>query len=261
MIDYMLIQSNRSKVKLQTIGSKKPYKLYMGDVEICVSEPYERWLVYCLYSYHQGDIARGLRSMCGDFLPADYDKFIEQLKSDHPPIEVEHYDIKDTPLIASEGQYLELELYWLYPYPVRLSYNDELEVMELIWSDLSHKEQRLKTWFHRYRERYGIDTKYKRDRADQDYWLADDFCRVHGLSISRINNESERLPVSPPSPTLAFKHGLYHTVDCIVIGSVGAGVIVWGHNMENFWCQLLFMALGFFILSMSLRSFFGIKDK
>lgn len=186
MIDYMLIQANSSKVKLRTIGSTKPYLIRLGNDSVVIDEAYERWLVYHVYSYGIGNISYGLRQAGYQFSPDEFDEFVEQLQADHPPIPIDGYTIQQTPLIATKDACLTLMLTDLYSYPIKMTMAQEQDLLNLMFSDIVGREDAILRWFAKFRERYGIDTKKKKDQRVQDLLLAEDFCVMHGLSYQRI---------------------------------------------------------------------------
>lgn len=184
---YILLQKNRAKAPL--LGTKsKPYKVRIDkDISFNWYLMDEAWLVTSVYLNHKDLIAGSLRDTHPDIGPNEIDKFMEIVKTDHP---LEHIDFKwnDIPLYATAKSYCELTLPWLYKVSIKLTQEQEKELLGIIQDDYVNKKSRMINWFCRYRCDYGIDARLKRDRETQDEDLAEMFCMVHGFDLWEVNN-------------------------------------------------------------------------
>lgn len=182
MAKYILLKKKSAKTHLLGTQSK-PYTVqidnnfttnwYLMD---------EAWLVTNVYIGNKGVIAQSLRATNPDIGPNEIDKFIEIVKIDHP-LEHVDYNWNDIPLYATEKSYCDLPLPWLYKSPIKLTREQEKELLGIVQDDKAKKKERMIDWFRKYRGDYGIETRLKRDREIQDEFLAEIFCMVHGFDL------------------------------------------------------------------------------
>lgn len=187
MAKYILLKKNSAKVPL--LGTKsKPYTAQIDNN--IVTNWYlmdEAWLVTNVYMGNKAVIAQSLRTNHPDIGPNEIDKFIEIVKKDHP---LEHIDFNwnDIPLYATAKSYCDLPLPWLYKAPIKLTQEQEKELLSIVQDDKAEKKERMIDWFKKYRNDYGIEARLKRDREIQDECLAEIFCMVHGFDMWEIQS-------------------------------------------------------------------------
>lgn len=179
---YILLKKNSAKAPL--LGTKsKPYTAQI-DSNI-ITNWYlmdEAWLVTNVYMGNKSVIAQSLRSTHPDIGPNEIDMFIDMVKKDHP-LERVDFNWNDIPLYATTKSYCDLPLPWLYKSLIKLTQEQERELLDIVRDNKDNKKRRMTNWFYRYRRDYGIDTRLKRDREMQDEWLAEIFCMVHGFDM------------------------------------------------------------------------------
>ena len=187
MSKHILLKKNSAVAPLLATKSR-PYMVKVSDD--CAeswSLMDEAWLVTNVYLKNRNRVSNGLRSRHPDIAPDEIDRFIEAVKADHP-LQFVDFRWDDIPLYANQNSYCELYLPWLYKYPIKLTFEQETELMNIVQSEFIDKKERMIFWFRRYRNDYGIDTRLKRDKATQDVELAEMFCMVHGFELDAIDS-------------------------------------------------------------------------
>lgn len=187
MTKYLLI--NKKNVKVPLLATKsKPYQVKINDSYTASWNLMdEAWLVTNMYLLNKNRIARSLRADHPEIGPVEIEKFFEIVKTDHPTEEID-FKWDDVPVYATTDSYCELYLPWLYKHSIKLTLEQENDVLGIAKDDVLGKKERIIQWFRRYREKYGVDTKLKRDKGIQDEDLADMFCLVHGFELGAIDN-------------------------------------------------------------------------
>lgn len=187
MSRHILLKKNNAVAPLLATKSQ-PYMVKVND------DCTESWslinealLVTNVYLKNRSRVSNGLRSRHPDIAPDEIDRFIETIKTDHP-LQFVDFRWEDVPLYADQNSYCEFYLPWLYKYSIKLTFEQETELMNIVQSDFTNKKDRMIGWFRRYRNNYGIDTRLKRDKATQDVELAEMFCMVHGFELDAIDS-------------------------------------------------------------------------
>lgn len=239
MAKYILLKKNSAKVPL--LGTKsKPYTAQIDNN--IVTNWYlmdEAWLVTNVYMDNKGVIAQSLRATNPDIGPNEIDKFIEVVKKDHP---LEHiaFNWNDIPLYATTKSYCELPLSWLYKSPIKLTQEQEKELLGIVQDNQAYKAKRMITWFNKYRQEYGINTRLKRDQEFQDEELSRMFCLVHGFELESPDN-------SLYTKNGKKKDGVNGCLVLILVFIVAFGLLLIGNESDS-WLVGVLCAVPFFLL-------------
>ena len=247
MAKYILLKKNSAKVPL--LGTKsKPYTAQIDNN--IVTNWYlmdEAWLVTNVYMGNKGAIAQSLRATNPDIGPNEIDMFIDMVKKDHP-LEHINFNWNNIPLYADAKSYCDLSLPWLYKTPIRLTQDQEKELLGIVQDDKDNKKLRMTNWFYRYRRDYGIDARLKRDREIQDEELASLFCLVHGFdstvlrSINKTQNDGVRISWTE-NQKINNMVGLMATI-CLILIFITA--LMFAEVRDRF---VIYLILGFIELS------------
>lgn len=189
MTDYILIQNRNAKVNLLATRSCRyciPIRKNYTEEHDAVNEAI---LVASLYIGNRHAVAASLRERLPDVTTDEIDKYCEKLKKDHP-LERIYFSWRDIPLFADSRSYFEISLPWLYKFPIQLTVEQERELLSIVQDNDDNKEERMTQWFRNYREKYGIETKLKRNQAVQDTELMEVFCVAHGFSVSAMSEKN-----------------------------------------------------------------------
>lgn len=255
MQKHLLLKKNSAIAPLLATKSH-PYRIKISDdCTECWNLMDEAWLVTNVYLKNKNSISRGLRSRHPDIAPDEIDRFVETVKTDHP-IQSVDFCWKDMPLYADSDSYCELCLPWLYKHPIKLTFEQEAELLGIAQSEFADKKDRMICWFRRYRNDYGIDTKLKRDMATQDEELAEMFCMVHGFELNDI------APVPIQTPYDMRKHKRWRIVRnvflFVVIIFVTLWLAAWGIQQDGIIFPVL-CTVPFFILIGIISKLLGMK--
>lgn len=226
MTDHILIPSKKAKAPLLATKTK-PYKI---KVNRHYSEEWglmdEAWLVSSVYLHNYSSVSTGLRERYPDVTPDEIDRFIGTVKNNHP-LETVDFNWDDIPVYATSNSCMEMSLRWLYKHPIKLTLQQERQLLKIVQDDKSNKEQRMKEWFQRYREKYGIEARLKRDREYQDEELVDMFCLLHGFNIGRIEKkkkEHESREADELQCAAVFWGSLVFLAMCIIVKAPWWGI-------------------------------------
>lgn len=184
---HILLKKNNAITPLIATESR-PYRVKVSDD--CAeswSLMDEAWLVTNVYLKNRNSVSRGLRSRHPDIAPDEIDRFIDAVKADHP-LQFVDFRWEDVPLYADTDSYCELYLPWLYKHSIKLTLEQETELLEIAQGEFTDKKDRMIHWFRRYRNDYGIETRLKRDMATQDVELTEMFCMVHGFELDMLSS-------------------------------------------------------------------------
>lgn len=185
MARYLLISKKSAKVPLLATKSK-PYQVKVNDdYTASWNLMDEAWLVTNMYLLNYNPIANSLRAAYPEIGPDEIERFFETVKTDHP-VEIIKFNLDDIPVYATKKSYCELFLPWLYKYPVKLTLEQENNLLNIVKDNGLGKRERMIQWFKCYREHYGIESRLKRDRELQDEDLVEMFSLVHGLDFEDI---------------------------------------------------------------------------
>ena len=206
MNDYILLQVCGAKIKLKSkrttdgicrvrFGNHRMVELSVWhEAEMCT-------LVYT--EYLRPEVAMWLTDMFEDIGPDEIDDFYIQFKTLHQLIPVE-YRLEDIKCIANNTTYCELHSK-LFQHPIKMTKEHEQKLLNLItnryvdrgvydgWSNAPSVGSAIQSFFAWYCTNYGICTKYKKDRAQQNYDLLFHFCVVHGIDLNYVQTAKVRL--------------------------------------------------------------------
>ena len=206
MNDYILLQARGAKIKLKSkrttsgmcrvrFGNHRTVEFSVWhEAEMCT-------LVYT--EYFRPEVAMWLTDIFEDIGPDEIDDFYIRFKKSHPLIPVE-YRLEDIKCIADDTTYCELHSP-LFQHPIKMTKEHEQTLLNLItnryvdrgvydgWGDAPSVGAAIQSFFAWYRSNYGICTKYKKDRAHQDYELLYHFCIVHGIDLNYVQTAKVRL--------------------------------------------------------------------
>lgn len=244
---YILLKKNSAKAPL--LGTKS--KPYTAQIDSNITTNWylmdEAWLVTNVYMGNKGVIAQSLRSIHPDIGPVEINMFIDLVKKDHP---LEHVDFNwnDIPLYATTRSYCDLSIPWLYKTPIKLTQEQEKELLGIVQDDKMDKKERMIEWFRMYRNNYGIDTKLKRNKEIQDECLAEIFCMVHGFdmwevqSITNYQSAKKQVKLKTQNPKIKPISDMIVAIGCTLPFLV---IIIFADIENKFW---LYSILSFIIM-------------
>lgn len=215
----------------------------------------EAWLVTNVYLKNRNRVSNGLRSRHPDIAPDEIDRFLDAVKTDHP-LQFVDFHWEDIPLYADQNSYCELYLPWLYKYPIKLTAEQETELLKIVQSEFTDKKEQMICWFRKYRNDYGVDTRLKRDMVIQDVELTEMFCMVHGFELDAIDS------VQPQTicETRQNKHlRIVRNISLFMLVAVGTLCLaVWGIQQDGIIFPVL-CTIPFFILIGIIAKLLGMK--
>lgn len=252
---HILLKKNSAVAPLLATKSR-PYMVKVSDD---CAESWnlmdEAWLVTNVYLKNRNLVSSGLRSRHPDIAPDEIDRFIEAVKADHP-LQFVDFRWENIPLYADKNSYCELYLPWLYKYPIKLTSEQETELMKIVQSEFTDKKERMVCWFRRYRNDYGIDTRLKRDMATQDMELAEMFCMVHGFELDALDSAYSQTNCETQ------KHKrlrIIRNISLFMLAAVGTLCLaVWGIQQDGIIFPVL-CTVPFFILTGTIAKLLGMK--
>ena len=190
MNNYILIKNTGLKVELKAKDGLFNITVNRKRV-LQITDSIERLFIYWIYGASTRDVSSWLRDCWKkDITPMEIDEIIASFKKSHPAKEIGGFEFSDIPLYATEKGGLSLPIPRTY---CVISKEDEARLMRIIIENGSGSLEPLKSWFFRFRRRYGLDFQKQVGKwADQDEELAVSFLNQHGLNIS-LMTRSEAL--------------------------------------------------------------------
>lgn len=235
MEDYILIQKRRAKVTLLSCNNANPYTIQLTKkVAVQINPLYESWLITSIFQDDVGNVATWLRTFDNNVSPMEIDKWIKKFKDAHilQPI---HYSFDKVPCVATSDTCCILYVD-IFRHPIQLALSHETELLNIVKSHITayDKQKQLIRWFKRFRERYGIECRLKRDMKLQDSVLAEVFCLIHGLNWHHLSLE-EYTP-TPTSPMPWYKQiGLAVTIIVIITLAFAVPICLMNHDWGTGW--------------------------
>ena len=215
----------------------------------------EAWLVTNVYLKNRNSVSKGLRSRHPDIAPDEIDRFIDAVKADHP-LQFVDFRWEDIPLYADSDSYCELYLPWLYKHSIKLTLEQETELLEIAQGEFTDKKDRMIHWFRRYRNDYGIETRLKRDMATQDVELAEMFCMVHGFELDMLSSAQDQTVCETQKHKRLSAVRNISLFMLVAVGPVFLGV--WGIQQDGIIFPVL-CTVPFFILIGIIAKLLGMK--
>lgn len=255
MSKHILLKKNNAVAPLLATKSRS----YMIKVSDGCTESWglmdEAWLVTNVYLKNRNRVANGLRSRHPDIAPDEIDRFIEAIKTDHP-LQFVDFRWEDIPLYANKNSYCELYLPWLYKYSIKLTFEQESELMKIVQDEFADKKERMVCWFRKYRNDYGIETRLKRDMATQDMELAEMFCMVHGFELDAMDSVQSQT-ICETKPHKCWR--AIRNISLFMLVAVGTLCLaVWGIQQDGIIFPVL-CTVPFFILIGIIAKLLGMK--
>lgn len=241
--DYIILKRTNLKVPLKATNGVLNIKSGK-KVLLSIPSSIERLFVYWIYGESvEQEIAIWLRE-CWDknITPMGIDEIIDSFKKSHPAERIENFPFEDISLYASE-EGLEL------PIPgnhCTISFEDEKEIMSIIYEHKTKALAYLQIWFQNYRRKYGLNyNKYCGDQ--QDFYLAQSFLQQHGLCTNLMTNEELQKKVQKDHDTGCL-------IALIVTVVIAIGIYLFWNHYDIFligfiWCCIIGGGL-YFIFSL-----------
>lgn len=190
----MILPSKKLKVYL--MGN---FKLYYKGVTIQIPAIAEQWLVYQSFvQYDSSEVIKFFKGVYPDFSIIDLQELFVRVQRAHPYVSLGENDSMDIPAYSPRGGVWEM--YSPLHKKLEITWNFERFLLASFKTGNIHDIETVAHYFKEYREKWDINTRYKKDQKDQDMKLAYWFLIQHGLNERLIKKKKEPNPFEYKEP-------------------------------------------------------------